>query len=278
MLATALQQRTLTAAVLAPLAVGAVLFLATPWLALCLAVVVALAAWEWAALAGVATPAGRSLYLLAVTGCLIPLWLLPASLVYLLAATVFWWAAMLVLLPRIRVVGPATGLDGALLLLGVLLLTAPWAALVHLHGASGAPNSGPLLVLSLLVLIWVADTAAYFVGRRWGRRKLAPALSPGKTWAGVLGGLLAAAAAGAATAAVFGLTPLPALLLMALFGATALISVVGDLFESLLKRRRSVKDSGRLLPGHGGILDRIDSLTAAAPLFALGMLWLGERL
>lgn len=278
MLATALQQRTLTAALLAPLAVAAVLFLPTAGLALGLAAVLALAAWEWAALAGVASQTGRLGYLILLGACLVPLWLTPAASVYLLAAAALWWCAMAIWLPRVRVIDPAHGRDSALLALGLLVLSAPWAALVHLHGRSHGLGEGPILVLALLVLIWLADTGAYFVGRRWGRAKLAPTLSPGKTWAGLLGGLLGAAAAGAIMAAALGLAPLPALILVALFGVTALISVVGDLFESLLKRRRGVKDSGRLLPGHGGILDRIDSLTAAAPVFTLGVIWLGGRL
>lgn len=278
MLATALQQRTLTAALLAPLAVAAVLLLPTAGLALGLAAVLALAAWEWAALAGVASQTGRLGYLILLGACLVPLWLTPAASVYLLAAAALWWCAMAIWLARVRVIDPAHGREWALLALGLLVLSAPWAALVHLHGRSHGLGEGPILVLALLVLIWLADTAAYFVGRRWGRAKLAPTLSPGKTWAGLLGGLLGAAAAGAIMAAVLGLAPLPALILVALFGVTALISVVGDLFESLLKRRRGVKDSGRLLPGHGGILDRIDSLTAAAPVFTLGVIWLGGRL
>jgi phosphatidate cytidylyltransferase len=277
-LATALQQRTLTAALLAPLAVAAVLFLPTGGLALGLAAVVALAAWEWAALAGVEGQAGRLIYLIFLSSGLVALWLQPAVLLYLLVAAAIWWCATAIWLPWVRVIGAARGRDGVLLALGLLVLSAPWAALIQLHGLSGGPAEGPILVLALLVLIWVADTAAYFVGRRWGRAKLAPALSPGKTWAGLLGGLLGAAAAGAAMAAVLGLHLLPAVLLVALCGVTALVSIVGDLFESLLKRRRAVKDSGRLLPGHGGILDRIDSLTAAAPVFALGLIWLGGRL
>jgi phosphatidate cytidylyltransferase len=132
-------------------------------------------------------------------------------------------------------------------------------------------------VLFLLLLIWAADTAAYFIGRRWGSRKLAPTLSPGKTWVGVYGALAAAGIAALALALWLDLTAGLAAGVVVICLLTASISVVGDLYESLVKRRRGVKDSGRLLPGHGGMLDRIDSLTAAAPVFALGFLWLEAR-
>jgi phosphatidate cytidylyltransferase len=127
----------------------------------------------------------------------------------------------------------------------------------------------PLEVLLVLLLVWIADTAAYFVGRAWGKRKLAPAISPGKTWEGALGG-----AAGALVYAIIlgtfieGLFWVPYLLAAALL---AVLSIVGDLFESAAKRQAAVKDSGTLLPGHGGVLDRIDSATAALPAAAL--LW-----
>jgi phosphatidate cytidylyltransferase len=128
---------------------------------------------------------------------------------------------------------------------------------------------GPLEVLLVLVLVWIADTAAYFVGRAWGRRKLAPTISPGKSWEGALGGLI-----GAVLYAIIcgyfiqGIAWAPFLAAAALL---AMVSIVGDLFESAAKRQAGVKDSGTLLPGHGGILDRIDSATATLPLAAL--LW-----
>jgi phosphatidate cytidylyltransferase len=130
-------------------------------------------------------------------------------------------------------------------------------------------------VLFLLLLIWTADIAAYFVGRRLGRVKLAPVVSPGKTREGVYGALAGACLGGLALGWVQSLG-IPATLLAAFVCAiTVLLSVVGDLYESLLKRRRGLKDSSNLLPGHGGLLDRIDSVTAAAPAFALGIALMG---
>ncbi len=121
-------------------------------------------------------------------------------------------------------------------------------------------------------IVWVADIGAYFTGRRWGRRKLAPAISPGKTWEGALGALLLVAAYGVAGAWWFTASPADGAVLLAVVLVAGSVSIVGDLFESLLKRAAQRKDSGTLLPGHGGVLDRIDSLTAAMPVFALGTL------
>jgi phosphatidate cytidylyltransferase len=148
---------------------------------------------------------------------------------------------------------------------GVVVLVAPWVALMGLRD-----DFGPAYVLFLLLLIWVADTGAYFAGRRWGRRKLAPTISPGKTWEGVFGAgmaTLAFALVGAAVLEEGARWPGFVAVCMVTVG----FSIVGDLFESMMKRQRGVKDSGSLLPGHGGVLDRFDSLTAAAPAFLLGL-------
>src|SRR5690606_7006029 len=145
-------------------------------------------------------------------------------------------------------------------------LLPPWAALAYLHGAG---DDGPGLVLTVFAIVWSADSGAFFTGRALGRHKLAPAVSPGKTWEGVAGGvILAGVVAGAAGY----LLELPVGALVAIGAATALVSVLGDLTASIAKRNIGVKDTGRLLPGHGGMLDRIDSLTAAAPAFVLGLI------
>ena len=162
-------------------------------------------------------------------------------------------------------------------LLALFLLTAAWFALMRLM------DDGFVYLLSVLAIVWLADIAAYFAGRQWGRRKLAPAISPGKTWAGV-GGAVAAVLAGALLLARFApdvpafstllqqrLAPVAA---MAVLAALVALSIIGDLFESLLKRQVNAKDSGRLLPGHGGVLDRIDALIAVLPAAALLDLWL----
>ena len=267
---SALGQRILTALALGPLVLAAVLWLPTGWLALALALVVLLGAWEWTSLAGVSSPLARFGYLGAVTLGFAVLW--QVHVVgwgpYLIAPVVLGWLGVALYLARVAEIPRAEGTDLGLLALGLLVLLGPWLALLDLDAVQ--PN-GPLLVLCLLLLIWAADTAAYFAGRRWGRVKLAPALSPGKTRAGAYAALAAAAACGVVLAGWLRVGPRQGLALVLICVVTVVASVAGDLFESLLKRRRGLKDSGRLLPGHGGMLDRIDSMTAAAPVFTLGL-------
>ncbi len=260
-----------------PVAVLAVLLLPTPYLALALALILAAAGWEWAGLAGFGDVRARLAFALLVCGLMGMLWFLTPRAWYpwLLLPAVLWWLARAVALSRIERVEPASHGDPVLIPVGLLVLSATWIAIVYLHGSG---QHGPLIVLFLMVLISLADTAAYFVGRRWGRRQLAPVLSPKKTLEGLLGGLAAATAWGLLLALALHRPPAQGLALVAICIAAAVLSVVGDLYESLLKRRRGVKDAGALLPGHGGVLDRIDSMTAAAPVFALGFLWLGGAL
>jgi phosphatidate cytidylyltransferase len=244
-----------------------VLFLAPPTAAaLAFALVAALAAWEWAGLMKI-DGAGRVLYAGVIVVSCIAAWNQPASAYpkLWLAAAAFWLAlAPLWLFRR----WPLAGNDLLGYGVGWILIVPTWAAMAGLHARS------PWLLLAAMALVWVADIAAYFTGRAFGRRKLAPAISPGKTWEGAAGAVVAVLIYGAAAAAASGQLPAPAdLPLMA--GALVLltaISIVGDLFESLVKRQAAVKDSSQLLPGHGGVLDRIDSLTAALPLVALVLL------
>jgi phosphatidate cytidylyltransferase len=144
-----------------------------------------------------------------------------------------------------------------------------WLALTRLYLQH---DSGRELVIFVLVLAWAADIGAFFAGRRYGRMRLAPTVSPNKTWEGVIGGLCAGALIAFAGQAWF---EAPGVAFVSLCVGAVLISVVGDLLESMFKRQRGMKDSGSLLPGHGGMLDRIDSLTASVPLLALGFGWLG---
>jgi phosphatidate cytidylyltransferase len=146
-----------------------------------------------------------------------------------------------------------------------------WIALVRLHAV---PSGGPVLVLALLILVWLADSAAYFTGRAFGRHRLAPVVSPGKTVEGLAGAMAGAAAFGAALAGLGVVDSAGLMVTIALCVVVAVLSVAGDLFESFAKRSAGQKDSGHLLPGHGGVLDRIDSLIAAAPVFVLGLLLL----
>ncbi|MEI6414873.1 MAG: phosphatidate cytidylyltransferase [Pseudomonadota bacterium] len=266
-----LRQRLITAFLIIPWIVMGALYLPNPWLAFLLALLVLGCAWEWAGLCGVMAPAGRLAY---VAGMAVILWLLhppgPQTLC-LLGGVTLGWLGIVLWLSSVRVIPGASGLDGGLLVAGVAIWVPPWLALVWLD----RQPQGPAWMLALLILIWTADSAAYFVGRQYGTRRLAPQISPGKSLEG------AVAALGSAALLALGLAwqldkPLDAALgLVVLAVVTAALSIAGDLLESWLKRRRSVKDSGALLPGHGGLLDRLDSLTAAAPCFVWGGYWLG---
>jgi phosphatidate cytidylyltransferase len=178
------------------------------------------------------------------------------------AASAFW----IVLAPLWLYYGWTTQRPVTMTILGALVVLAMWMAMVQLHARS------PWLLLATMMVVWIADTAAYFVGCKFGRRKLAPVISPGKSWEGVYGGL-ACVFVYAVLLSLF--SPLashaelsrPLIVVSAL--VIAMVSVVGDLFESWLKRQAGVKDSGTALPGHGGVLDRIDALVPALPIATL---------
>lgn len=275
-IARPLRQRLITAGVLAPVFALAVLYLPTSYFAAVLGGVVFLAALEWCGLAGLRPARWRWAYAGLVIACLLLSWSTRSAAwhPFLFAIASVWWVGVALVLSRVDHVRRSAGIDTWLLPVGLLVLLPPWIAMVRLHDYG---DLGPRLVMALLMLIWIADSAAFFSGSRWGRCKLAPALSPGKTWAGLYGALIGAFLWGLVLVLLLRLSFGKAALLVALCGAAALLSIVGDLFESLLKRRRGLKDTGSILPGHGGVLDRIDSMTAAAPLFALGFHWL-ERI
>lgn len=269
-----LLHRILTALVLLPLVILGVLYLPSPGFALLLAAVILLGGAEWTRLAELDRLPPRLFYLLSLALAMGLLYLLLPAASFslgLFAAATLGWLLVSWLIIRYRPGGAGAAGRLVKLLIGYFVLLPAWAALVYLHGLG---PDGPALVLFALSLSWVADTGAYFAGRRWGRVKLSPHISPKKTREGVYGALVAV---GLWSGLLIWLrpetgTPLQVVLLCLL---VCLVSVVGDLFESLLKRQAGIKDSGNLLPGHGGILDRIDSLTAVAPVFALGLLLLG---
>ena len=270
-----LKTRVLTAAVLLAVLLPALFLLpGNGWVAFC-ALLLGIAAWEWGALAGLAA-AGRSIY----TAFVIGLFVLPEVLevsradglyapIWIYCAAALFW---IILVPLWMWRRPR--MDGRALLLtaGAIALVPAFAAAVDLRSVR------PSLLVAVLATVWISDSAAYLVGRRFGKRKLAPFISPGKTWEGVAGALAAVALYALAWASLSSPAGLPlgpgraqlgpVWILPVLLGL-AVAGMIGDLLESLIKRQAGVKDSGALLPGHGGVLDRIDAPLAMLPLAAL---------
>lgn len=267
-----LRTRIQTAAILAPLAIAAVLLLDTPGFALVLAALFAFGMTEWARLIGLTSLASRALLVGINVAVMAILWEERGTLVMLgaLLVGIVWWPLAALWLRYYRF-GEALKrrYAGLKALAGSLIVIPAWAAAVTLHREDSA---GPWWVLYVLMLIWVADICAYFAGRRYGRTKLAPNISPGKTRAGLYGALIGCGVFSLIVAIALDHGWQACLGLLFLSFVTVLFSVVGDLFESLIKRHANHKDSGRLLPGHGGIFDRFDSLFAALPVFAVGKL------
>ncbi len=253
--------RIITAIILGVAVTGTVLFLPTPVAAGILAVLWLAGAWEWAGLARL-QGAPRVLYVILLAIGMAGLFVLgeQAAWPMLAIALLFWAAALLAVVSY-----PHRFPMPLVIVAGFVVLLPSWGLLALVLGLEPLGRSLALLVL---VIVWAADVGAYGFGRWLGRVKLAPAVSPGKTWEGVSGGVLCAVLAAWVAA---WLLELPAGVLIALAIATALVSVVGDLTVSMFKRNVGQKDSGALLPGHGGVMDRIDSLTAAVPVFVLGM-------
>jgi phosphatidate cytidylyltransferase len=261
--------RIVTAVVLAAVFLAALFFAPRPAWVVLMAAALALAAWEWARICAFSAIMGAVFALLALIVFAAFAWYTPRAWTmpaYVLAM-LFWFLLAPVWLRK----RPRTVPRPVLAAVGAIIIVAAFVALIELRDES------PALVLAVMAVIWISDTAAFFTGRRFGRHKLAPNVSPGKTWEGVWGAL--------AAAGIYGLCwhwfPQPALPQGASPGAMALallalafavLGIIGDLFESQMKRNAGVKDSGRLLPGHGGALDRIDALLpvlpAAAWLFA----------
>jgi phosphatidate cytidylyltransferase len=260
-----LRTRVLTAIVLGALLLVIVLWLPPLATVAALTVLVIAGAWEWSAFVRLKSVTGRFAYVALLMGLLTLAWRVsaaaPATRNLILAAAVVWWLTALLWIafaPR-RVSAWSAGVAG------VLALVPAWLALVDLRVS--LPHGAQWMLFALL-LVWVADIGAFFVGRRFGRIRLAPEVSPGKTWEGALGGLAASALVALGGAAWFRVALVPFLPLCL---AAAGFSIVGDLTESLLKRFAGMKDSGSMLPGHGGVMDRIDSLTGAAPVLLLGL-------
>lgn len=272
-----LKQRIITALLLLPLVLALIFLMPTVWFMLVLAIVMLACTIEYVRLAGFSGMLATSVFVLLQTAIFIAIYVCADSWgkdaqMWLGGFSIAW----LLLFGRLAMFRSETKIDSRYRALSfvtsIVSVTSGWYALYWLQ----MQNQGPWLILLLLLIVWAADTGAYFSGKAFGKRKLAPHISPGKTIAGLVGGLILSA-----IIAWLAVQWMPAVQLLSNLGSvqmlclsliTVVISVGGDLMVSMHKRISGFKDSGQLLPGHGGILDRLDSLLAAAPFFALGLL------
>lgn len=273
--------RVLAALAMTPIAIAAILLLPTAWLVAAAAIVFLAGLWEWFRLADIDDTLARTVLLVVNMSLMVAIvWgsrtsdgLSYVLLQIMVVAGVAWWLLAMVWLRYFDFASNhETHARVFKLAAGTLAIVPAWCALAVLHGSE--PDGHRWLFVALMI-VWAADSGAYFVGRHFGKRKLAPRISPNKTVEGLLGGVASGLLVALAFAPFAGATlrQLPAVALVAV--VAVLFSVVGDLFESLLKRHVGAKDSGDLIPGHGGILDRIDGVIAALPVFALGKALMG---
>ena len=274
---TGLKLRLISSLIMAPIAIWLIVVLPTPYFAIVLGLFFIAGAWEWAALVSTPWPYIKQAYTVSVVILMVVAWFsLGVSPHFIDAVAIVaagWWA--LVLLLVLTYPESAKLWNRALVkaLAGFMILVPAWLCMVSLHGSG---TSGPYYALYLFMMIWLADTAAYFSGRFFGKHKLAPKVSPGKSWEGVIGALTAVLIYAVIASYFLGIFKLGtgiAFLYIAISLFSVLVSVLGDLAESMFKRQAHLKDSGTLFPGHGGVLDRFDSLTAAAPCFLLCYWW-----
>jgi phosphatidate cytidylyltransferase len=280
-----LKQRILTALILAPLAIAAIFLLPLQYFAGVLLAIVAIGAWEWGPLMGFDTKSRRIAFISFICAAILALWyVVPPEQLWtldgrinpiamnILYASAIWWAVCIFMIFKYpRYSSLWTGHRSVRGLFGLITLAPMWLAflLIRSDNMMLSEYHGAYLLLLLFAFVWSADIGAYFAGKRFGKNKLMPNVSPGKTIEGFIGGNIAAAAVAVITGLYFAWSSQQILIAVALALVISIISVDGDLTESMLKRQAGVKDSGSILPGHGGILDRIDSLTATAPIFAL---------
>jgi len=273
--------RLLAALVMAPLAIAAVLLLSTPWMAALSAAAFLIGLWEWLRLAEIDDPIARGVLL--VVNLLLMVALVWASrsatggslilFQLMVMLGVIWWLLAVIWLRHYDFASDHDTHARVFKLAAATLSVIPaWCALALIHASQ--PHGNRWLLVALMI-VWAADSGAYFAGRRFGKTKLSPRISPNKTIEGLVGGVIAGMIVALAAAPLAGasMQQLPYVAIVAIW--TILFSVVGDLYESLLKRHVGAKDSSHLIPGHGGVLDRIDSVLAALPVFALGKLLFG---
>lgn len=264
-ISSSLKKRLITAFILAPIILAITYWAPSSIFAILLLVFVALSAYEWARLSGVHSKYAIAAYILLLSLLFLGLYRFFsfAELKWLFYCSALWWLYIYFKLKKYKAT-EHKALSYSKLVEGLVTITPAVLAMFYLHQQFGA-----LMVFYLFAVVWGADVGAYFSGKRFGQHKLAPKLSPGKTIEGVAGGLLLIVVLSLVVAICRYDDPASILIFILISAFVACVSIIGDLYESLLKREAGVKDSSRLLPGHGGVLDRIDSILAAAPLFIL---------
>ncbi len=262
-----LKQRIITAAILVAVLSGVVLVLPPPAALITLTLIISLGIWEWSQFLTAKSLLWRLLYVVVVLTLIVGLWFYsfqPGALQLVLQISLAWWLVAFVWVTRFPTAIPV----GVTVISGILVLGPAWLALSRLLVA----ENGLGWIVFILLLVWATDIGAFAVGKLFGRIKLIPRVSPGKTWEGAIGGVAVAAIVAFAGAMFF---QQDLLSFVSLCLAASAISIVGDLIVSIFKRHAGLKDSGEIFPGHGGMLDRIDSICSAAPVFVLGLSWQG---
>lgn len=272
-----LKQRLLTAAIMIPLLLASVIWLPATYFAIFIGIISIIGAWEWAGFMQLSFPSQKIIYVTVFVVALGICWFVTSKFLdtafYILLASMIWWLCALLLIFSFPKHTELCGYKIVSGIIGLMVLVPCWLSIATLHNNY---EHGIQLVIYLFAVIAVADSGAYFGGRLLGRTKLAPRVSPGKSWEGVLSGLISVGILAYFSDAIVLRQSLDGYSIGIFIGITLLtaaFSIVGDLNESMFKRRVSLKDSGLILPGHGGVLDRIDSMTAAAPLFAICIRW-----
>ncbi len=270
-----LKARVLTALVLIPLVLAGIIWLSTSTLAVIIGLFIIVGAWEWSRLSGFTSLISRLAY---VGIASLSMWhfydwlsqpVQFRDLLYIVFVAWMFAFVWLTITPAEKMLSNAMNVY-VRAFIGLGLLIPSWLAILALHTYA---DHGIWLLISLFILIWVADSGAYFAGKLMGITKLAPEISPGKTLEGVYGGLITTAIVSYILAIIIGFEGIERLQFISIAMLAAIFSIIGDLFESVAKRSVGVKDSGQIFPGHGGVMDRIDSLTAAAPIYFLGLSW-----
>ena len=272
-----LKYRLLTAFLMGPIVLWGIFSLPENWFAMSAVVLVTVGAWEWSALTGLTKNYLRGLFVLANLSLFVTVLLLQNSnvnFVIVLMSLAWWLASVPLLLSFPHNEKHVLHLKLIKGFVGIILLLATLVSFILIRNN---PLYGPEFVLYVILLIWFADSGAYFAGRAFGKNKLLPKVSPGKTWEGVAGAVAVTFITSIVALDILNIPSSQSIIFILITFVTVVYSIVGDLSESLFKRMSNIKDSGHILPGHGGILDRIDSLMSALPIFFTG-LWLMEKL